>query len=58
MKTYRYMRVVMFPSSLGISPDKRFTRTELQHNYGITANDPRKEYVLEPSQKFKIKLTY
>jgi len=28
--TYRYVREVKFPRCLGISPDKRFTRRELQ----------------------------
>lgn len=31
-ETYRYVRVVIFPSSLGIFPDNRLTRTELHGN--------------------------
>ena len=29
-ETYRFVRVVIDPSSFGISPDKRFARTDLQ----------------------------
>ena len=30
-ETYRFVRVVIDPSSFGISPDKRFARTDLEN---------------------------
>ena len=32
-KTYKYVRVEIFYSPIGISPDKRCTRTELHKTY-------------------------
>lgn len=44
--TYRYVRLVIFPNSSGISPDKRFTRTELHRKPGIIAKVKRRRMYL------------